>query len=96
MLSSAPSVQSVHHEVLRFDDVLDSFVTDFSHIPIPSSAPLKWSMRLPVWTSHHWGRLGLSHRSVPWDSGLTSQPVFSNCPASQLCTRKCWVEVRGD
>lgn len=59
----------------------------------PSLAPLRWSMRWPALTSHHWGKVAVSHRSVLWDSGQTSQPVCSNCPVSQPCTRKCWVEV---
>lgn len=60
----------------------------------PFSVPQKWSMRSPAWTSHLLGRVAVSHRSVLWDSGPTSQPVCSNYPVSQPCTRKCSVEVR--
>lgn len=66
------------------------FLTRFTSFLVPQ----RWSMKWPVWTSHLWGKLVLSHLSALWDSGLTSQPAYSNCPVSQPCTRKCWVEVR--
>lgn len=58
------------------------------------SAPRRWSTRWPAWTSHLSGKVALSHSSAPWDCGQTSQPVCSNCPASQPCTKRCWAEVR--
>lgn len=51
-------------------------------------------MRWPAWTSHLLEKAAVNPRSAQWDSGPTSLPVCSNCPASQPCTRKCWAEVR--
>lgn len=51
-------------------------------------------MKWPVWISHLWEKLVLSHLSALWGSGLTSRPASLNCPVLHPCTRKCWVEVR--
>lgn len=78
-----------------FTQLAGQLATLFLTYSISSSVPQRWNTRWPAWTSHLWGRPALSRHSVLWDSGPTSQPAFSNCPASQPCTRKCWVEVRG-
>lgn len=71
-------------------------VSNFNFLMSSTSplAPQRWSMRWRAWTSHLWGTAAVSHHSALWDSGPTSQPVCSDCPALQPCTRKCWVEVR--
>lgn len=90
---SAAACQTLSHTV-HFHIVYRTSCYMFLTSSTPPSVPQRWSMRWPAWTSHLLGRVAVSHRSAPWDSGPTSLPVCSNCPASQPCTRKCWAEVR--